>query len=133
LATLVINKMRGVFSCVAVKAPGYGDRRKAMLEDIAVLTGGKVVTEELGLKLESILLADLGRAQRVIVDKDTTTLIGGAGDQDAVKARGEELRRAMKDATSDYDREKLEERLARLSGGVAVIRVGAASEVEMKS
>lgn len=133
LATLVLNKIRGVLSCVAVKAPGFGDRRKAILQDMAILTGGQLIAEELGLKLENVTLADLGRAKRVVVDKDTTTIIGGAGAKEAIAGRCQELRNAIKQATSDYDREKLEERLAKLSGGVAVIRVGAASESEMKN
>jgi chaperonin GroEL len=133
LATLVVNKIRGILSCVAVKAPGFGDRRKAMLEDLALLTGGKVLAEELGLKLEGLTLADLGQAKRVIVSRDETTIIGGSGPRPAIEGRCNELRQQIKDATSDYDREKLEERLAKLSGGVAVVRVGAASETEMKS
>lgn len=133
LATLVLNKIRGVLSCVAVKAPGFGDRRKAILQDMAILTGGQLIAEELGLKLENVTLADLGRAKRVVADKDTTTIIGGAGAKEAIAGRCQELRNAIKQATSDYDREKLEERLAKLSGGVAVIRVGAASESEMKN
>ena len=133
LATLVLNKMRGVLPCVAVKAPGFGDRRKAMLEDMAILTGARMVASELGTKLENLKAADLGRASRVVVDKDSTTLIGGSGDRKAIAGRIAELRREIKDSTSDYDREKLEERLAKLSGGVAVVRVGAPSEAEMKS
>jgi chaperonin GroEL len=133
LATLVVNKIRGVLACVAVKAPGFGDRRKAMLADMAILTGGQLIAEELGLKLEKITLNDLGKAKRVVVDKDTTTIIGGAGDKQAIESRCRELRQQIKETTSDYDREKLEERLAKLSGGVAVIRVGAPSEAEMKS
>src|SRR5690349_975145 len=133
LATLVVNKLRGTFACCAVKAPGFGDRRKAMLEDIAVLTGGKMIAEELGTRLEHLALADCGRAKRVVVDKDSTTIIGGAGDKKAIHGHCERIRREIKDTTSDYDREKLEERLAKLSGGVAVIRAGAASEAEMKS
>lgn len=133
LATLVVNKLRGVLACVAIKAPGYGDRRKAMMQDIAVLTGGQFVTEELGLKLENIGLANLGKAQRLVIDKDNTTVIGGAGDKQAINGRCEELRKEIEKTTSDYDREKLQERLAKLSGGVAVIRVGAPSESEMKS
>jgi chaperonin GroEL len=132
LATLVINKIRGVFSCAAVKAPGYGDRRKDMLEDIAILTGTQVVTEELGLTLENARVEALGRAQRVVVDKDSTTIVGGS-DSKATAARCTELRRLIAESKSDYDRGKLEERLARLSGGIAVIRVGAASEAELKS
>jgi chaperonin GroEL len=133
LATLVVNKIRGILGCVAVKAPGFGDRRKAMLDDMAVLTGGKVVTEELGIKLEGLTLSDLGQAARVVVRRDDTTLIGGSGSRAAIEGRCRELRKQIADATSDYDKEKLEERLARLSGGVGVIRVGAASETEMKS
>jgi len=133
LATLIVNHMRGILKNVAVKAPGFGDRRKAMLTDIAVLTGGQLVSEELGSRLEDVQLATLGRAKRVVVDKDTTTLIGGAGDRKAIEGRMAQIRREIDKATSDYDREKLEERLAKLSGGVAVIRVGAPSESEMKA
>ena len=133
LASLVLNKLRGTLRCVAVKSPAFGDRRKAVLEDIAVLTGGHVVAEETGLQLNKITIEDLGRAQRVVVDKDTTTLIGGAGDQKAVAGRCHEIRRQIEQTTSDYDKEKLQERLAKLAGGVAVIRVGAASETELKS
>jgi chaperonin GroEL len=133
LATLVVNKLRGVLKCAAVKAPGFGDRRKDMLQDIAVLTGGELVTEELGVRLEDVQLAQLGRCSRVVVDRDTTTLIGGAGDKAAIEGRKQQLRQQIAKTTSAYDREKLEERLARLSGGVAVIRVGAPSEAEMKS
>jgi chaperonin GroEL len=133
LATMVVNKIRGALSCVAVKAPGFGDRRKAMLQDIAILTGGQLIAEELGLKLEKIGIGDLGRAKRVVVDKDNTTIIGGAGSKAAIEGRCNELRRQIKETTSDYDREKLEERLAKLAGGVAVIRVGAPSETELKS
>jgi chaperonin GroEL len=133
LATLVVNKLRGVLNCAAVKAPGYGDRRKAMMQDIAVLTGGQFIAEELGLKLETVAMSDLGRAQRVVVDKETTTIIGGAGSKEAIEGRCQELRRQLEKTTSDYDREKLEERLAKLAGGVAVIRVGAPSEAELKS
>jgi chaperonin GroEL len=133
LATLVVNKIRGVLPSVAVKAPGFGDRRKAMLQDMAILTGGLVVTEELGIKLENVNLDNLGTAKRVVIDKDTTTIIGGAGDKAAIEGRCTELRAQIKDTTSDYDREKLEERLAKLAGGVAVIRVGAPSEPEMKN
>lgn len=132
LATLVINRLRGTFQCVAVKAPGYGDRRKAMMEDIAILTGGTAVFDSLGIKLESLPITDLGRAKKVIVDKDNTTIIEGAGKSSDIKARIDQLRREIDNSTSDYDREKLEERLAKLSGGVAQIRVGAATEVEMK-
>ncbi len=132
LATLVINKLRGTFRCVAVKAPGYGDRRKAMLEDIAVLTGGKPIFEALGIELENVGLGDLGQAKKVIVDKDNTTVIEGAGKTDAIKGRIDAIRREIGETKSDYDREKLEERLAKLAGGVAKINVGAATESEMK-
>jgi chaperonin GroEL len=132
LATLVINKLRGTFKCAAVKAPGYGDRRKAMLEDIAVLTGGKPIFEALGLELENVSLADLGQAKKVQIDKDNTTIIEGSGTTDAIKGRIEAIRREISDTKSDYDREKLEERLAKLAGGVAKINVGAATESEMK-
>lgn len=133
LATLVVNKIRGVLSCVAVKAPGYGDRRKDMMSDIATLTNGRFLAEELGVKLETVSLNDLGRAKRIVVDKETTTIIGGAGDKAAIAARCNELRKQLDKTTSEYDREKLQERLAKLSGGVAVIRVGAPSEAEMKN
>lgn len=133
LATLVVNKIRGILGCVAVKAPGFGDRRKAMLDDMAILTGAKVVAEELGIKLEGLTLADLGQAKRVLVRREDTTIIGGAGSRPTIDGRCRELRKQIADATSDYDKEKLEERLARLSGGVGVVRVGAASETEMKS
>ena len=133
LATLVVNKLRGILSCVAVKAPGFGDRRKAMLQDIAILTGGQVVSEELGMKLDKVGLEQLGRAKRVVVDKDNTTIVGGEGAKAALDGRCNELRRQIKETTSDYDREKLEERLAKLAGGVAVIHVGAPSEAEIKS
>ncbi len=132
LATLVINKLRGTFRCAAVKAPGYGDRRKAMLEDIAVLTGGKPIFEALGIDLENVSLTDLGQAKKVEIDKDNTTIIEGSGKTDAIKGRIEAIRREMADTKSDYDREKLEERLAKLAGGVAKINVGAATESEMK-
>ena len=132
LATLVVNKIRGTLSCVAVKAPGFGDRRKAMLEDIAILTGGKPIAEELGIKLENVTLQDLGRAKRLVVDKDNTTIIDGAGKKADIEARIKQIRAQIEETTSDYDREKLQERLAKLVGGVAVIRVGAATEVEMK-
>jgi chaperonin GroEL len=132
LATLVINRLRGTFQCCAIKAPGYGDRRKAMLEDIGILTGGTAVFESLGVKLESLQLADLGRAKKVIIDKDNTTIIEGAGKSSDIKARIDQLRREIENATSDYDREKLEERLAKLAGGVAKVNVGAATESEMK-
>jgi len=133
LATLIVNQVRGVLRSCAVKAPGFGDRRKAMLQDIAILTGGQVISEELGLKLESTTIDQLGRARRVVVDKDNTTIIGGMGDAKAIEARVEQLRREIDKATSDYDREKLQERVAKLAGGVAVIRVGAPSEAEMKA
>ena len=133
LATLIVNQIRGVLKSAAVKAPGFGDRRKAMLQDIATLTGGQVISEELGIKLEDVELAQLGRAKRVIVDKDSTTIIGGAGKKPDIDARIRMIRKEMEDTSSDYDREKLEERLAKLSGGVAVIRVGAPSESEMKA
>jgi len=132
LATLVVNKIRGTLACVAVKAPGFGDRRKAMLEDIAILTGGKPIAEELGIKLENVTLQDLGRAKRLVVDKDNTTIIDGAGKKADIEARIKQIRAQIEETTSDYDREKLQERLAKLVGGVAVIRVGAATEVEMK-
>jgi chaperonin GroEL len=133
LATLIVNQIRGVLRACAVKAPGFGDRRKAMLTDIAVLTGGQVISEELGLKLENATLAQLGRAKRVVVDKDDTTIIGGAGDRAQIDGRIQQIRYEIEKTTSDYDREKLEERLAKLSGGVAVVRAGAPSEAEMKS
>ncbi|HMJ56048.1 MAG TPA: chaperonin GroEL [Polyangiaceae bacterium] len=132
LATLVVNKLRGTLKCAAAKAPGYGDRRKEMLRDIAVLTGGQVIAEELGLKLENVTLADLGRSKRIALDKDTTTIVGGGGTKDLIKGRIAEIRAQIENTTSDYDREKLEERLAKLAGGVAVIKVGAATETEMK-
>jgi chaperonin GroEL len=132
LATLVVNKLRGTLTCCAVKAPGFGDRRKAMLEDIAILTGGRAITEELGIKLEGLTLNDLGRARRVTVDKDNTTIVDGAGPKDAIEGRVKQIRAQIEETTSDYDREKLQERLAKLVGGVAVIRVGAATESEMK-
>ena len=132
LATLVINKLRGTFNVVAVKAPGFGDRRKAMLEDIAVLTGGQAIFDDLGIKLDSIGLAELGRAKKVIVDKDNTTIIEGAGKSGDIKGRIDQIRREIENTTSDYDREKLEERLAKLAGGVAKVNVGAATESEMK-
>jgi chaperonin GroEL len=133
LATLVVNRLRGALACVAVKAPGFGDRRKAMMEDIAILTGGQFIAEELGLKLENVGVESLGKAKRVIVDKDNTTIIGGGGNKKAIDGRASEIRRHIADTTSDYDREKLQERLAKLTGGVAVIRVGAPSEAELKS
>jgi len=132
LATLVINRLRGTFQCVAVKAPGYGDRRKAMLEDISILTGGQAIFEALGVKLENLGLNDLGRAKKVVIDKDNTTIIEGAGKGDEIKARIAQLRREIENSTSDYDREKLEERLAKLSGGVAKVNVGGATESEVK-
>jgi chaperonin GroEL len=133
LATLVVNKLRGVLQCAAVKAPGYGDRRKATMADMAILTAGQFVAEELGVRLESLKISDFGRASRVVIDKDSTTIIGGAGKKDAIACRCQEIRTVMEKTTSDYDREKLQERLAKLAGGVAVIRVGAPSEAEMKS
>jgi chaperonin GroEL len=133
LATLVVNRLRGVFATAAVKAPGFGDRRKAMLQELAILTGGQLVAQELGIKLENVTLVQLGRAERVVVDREHTTVIGGKGDKRAIDGRCQELRTQIATTTSDYDREKLEERLAKLSGGVAVIRVGAPSEAEMKS
>ncbi|HUL95625.1 MAG TPA: chaperonin GroEL [Usitatibacter sp.] len=132
LATLVVNNLRGILKTCAVKAPGFGDRRKAMLEDIAILTGGTVIAEELGLKLENAQIKDLGRAKRVEIAKETTTIIDGAGKEDNIKARVESIRKQVEEATSDYDKEKLQERVAKLAGGVAVIKVGAATEVEMK-
>jgi len=132
LATIVVNKLRGTFTAVAVKAPGFGDRRKRMLEDIAILSGAEVITEEMGLKLENTKLSQLGRARRVVVDKDSTTIIDGAGDKDAIKARIKQLKAEIETTDSDFDREKLQERLAKLAGGVAVIKVGAATETEMK-
>jgi len=132
LATLVVNRIRGTFQAAAVKAPGFGDRRKAMLEDIAILTGGLAITEDLGRNLESIKLSDLGRAKRIVIDKDATTMVEGAGSSDAIKGRINLIRRQIEETTSDYDREKLQERLAKLAGGVAVINVGAATEIEMK-
>ena len=133
LATLVVNKLRGTLRCAAVKAPGFGDRRKEMLQDIAILTGGQAVTEEIGVKLENLETQQLGRARRVVLDRDHTTIIGGGGDKAAIEGRKQQIRAQKEKTTSDYDREKLEERLAKLSGGVAVIRVGAPSEAEMKS
>ena len=132
LATLVVNKLRGTLQAAAVKAPGYGDRRKAMLEDIAVLTGGKAITEDLGLKLESMTIEDLGQAKKVTIDKDTTTIVEGAGTTTSIAGRVKQLRTQVEDTTSDYDREKLQERLAKLVGGVAIIKVGAATETELK-
>jgi len=132
LATLVVNKLRGTLKVAAVKAPGFGDRRKAMLEDIAILTGGQMISEELGIKLESISIKDLGSAKRIVIDKDNTTIIDGAGDKKEIEARVKQMRTQIEETTSDYDREKLQERLAKLVGGVAVINVGAATETEMK-
>ncbi len=132
LATLVVNKLRGTLKVAAVKAPGFGDRRKAMLQDMAILTGGQVIAEELGLKLENVTTKDLGSAKRVVIDKDNTTLIGGAGAKKDIEGRCSEIRNQIEDTTSDYDREKLQERLAKLVGGVAVVKVGAATETEMK-
>ena len=132
LATLVVNKLRGVLQCAAVKAPGFGDRRKAMLSDIAVLTGAEAIFEDLGLELENIELRQLGTAKQVKIDKDATTIIEGAGSTDAIKGRIEQIKKEIEASTSDYDIEKLQERLAKLSGGVAIIKVGAATEAEMK-
>ncbi len=132
LATLVVNKLRGTLHCAAVKAPGFGDRRKEMLKDIAVLTDGQVIAEELGLKLENVTMSDLGKAKTIIIDKDNTTIVGGGGKKDKIKARQAEIRAQIENTTSDYDREKLQERLAKLVGGVAVVKVGAATETEMK-
>jgi chaperonin GroEL len=132
LATLVVNKLRGTLKCCAVKAPGFGDRRKAMLEDVAILTGGKMISEDLGIKLENIKLNDLGRAKRITIDKDNTTIVDGAGDKDDIEGRVKQIRVQIEETTSDYDREKLQERLAKIIGGVAVINVGAATETEMK-
>jgi chaperonin GroEL len=132
LATLVVNKLRGTLQVAAVKAPGFGDRRKAMLQDIAILTGGQMLAEDLGLKLENVSLNDLGRGKRIVIDKDNTTIIDGAGDKKDIEGRVKQIREQIKDTTSDYDKEKLQERLAKLVGGVAVVKVGAATEVEMK-
>jgi chaperonin GroEL len=132
LATLVVNKLRGTLQCTAVKAPGFGDRRKAMLEDIAILTGGKAITEDLGIKLENVKPEDLGRAKKITIDKDNTTIIEGRGKTAEIEGRVKQIRTQVEDTTSDYDREKLQERLAKLVGGVAVIKVGAATEVELK-
>ncbi|GAC1525148.1 MAG: hypothetical protein NVS2B6_12240 [Thermoleophilaceae bacterium] len=132
LATLVVNKLRGTFTGVAVKAPGFGDRRKRMLEDIAILTGGEVITEEMGLKLENTQMSQLGRARRIVVAKDTTTIVDGSGDTDAIKGRINQIKNEIENTDSDFDREKLQERLAKLAGGVAVVKVGAATETEMK-
>jgi chaperonin GroEL len=133
LATLILNQIRGALKSCAVKAPGFGDRRKAMLLDMAILTGGQVISEDLGLKLEGVTLEQLGRAKRIVIDKDNTTIVGGGGDRKQIDGRIEQIRREIEKTTSDYDREKLQERLAKLSGGVAVIRVGAPSEAEMKA
>ncbi|HDP26127.1 MAG TPA: chaperonin GroEL, partial [Deltaproteobacteria bacterium] len=132
LATLVVNKLRGTLKCAAVKAPGFGDRRKAMLEDIAILTGGQVVSEDLGRKLESVTVKDLGKAKKIVIDKDDTTIIEGSGDSTSIQGRITQIKAQIEESTSDYDREKLQERLAKLAGGVAVIKVGAATEPEMK-
>jgi chaperonin GroEL len=132
LATVVVNKLRGTFTAVAVKAPGFGDRRKRMLEDIAILTGGEVITEEMGLKLENTSIAQLGRARKVVVDKDSTTIIDGAGGSEGIKGRIKQIKSEIESTDSDFDREKLQERLAKLAGGVAVVKVGAATETEMK-
>jgi len=132
LALLAVNKLKGIVDCAAVKAPGYGDRRKQMLQDVAILTGGKAVFKDLGMKLENLTLDDLGRARRIVIDADNTTIVEGAGKPGEIKARAEQIRREIKTTTSDYDREKLEERLAKLTGGVAQINVGAATETEMK-
>ncbi|MFY9530023.1 MAG: chaperonin GroEL, partial [Candidatus Acidiferrales bacterium] len=132
LATLVVNKLRGTLQCAAVKAPGFGDRRKAMLEDIAILTGGKAITEELGIKLENVEIEDLGKAKKVTIDKDNTTIVEGAGKAGEIEGRIKQLRAQIEETTSDYDKEKLQERLAKLVGGVAVIKVGAATEMELK-
>jgi chaperonin GroEL len=132
LATLVVNKLRGTLHCAAVKAPGFGDRRKAMMEDIATLTGGKAITEDLGIKLENITLEDLGKAKKIVVDKDNTTIIDGAGKTSTIEGRIKQIRAQIEETTSDYDKEKLQERLAKLAGGVAIIKVGAATETAMK-
>jgi len=132
LATLVVNKIRGTLHVAAVKAPGFGDRRKAMLEDIAILTGGKMISEDMGYKLENVKIEDLGRAKKITIDKDNTTIIDGAGKKADLEGRVKQIRAQIEDTTSDYDKEKLQERLAKLVGGVAVIKVGAATESEMK-
>src|SRR5438045_683712 len=132
LATLVVNKLRGTLNVAAVKAPGFGDRRKAMLEDIATLTGGKVISEDLGIKLEAITIEDLGKAKKITIDKENTTIVEGGGSGEAIDGRAKQIRNQLEETTSDYDREKLQERLAKLVGGVAVIKVGAATETEMK-
>jgi len=132
LATLVVNKLRGTLSCLAVKAPGFGDRRKAMLEDMAILTGGVVISEEVGRKLDSVTVEDLGRARRIVSTKEETTFVDGSGEEDAIQGRINQIKAQVDETTSDFDREKLQERLAKLSGGVAIIKVGAATEVELK-
>src|SRR5690606_8597609 len=132
LATLVVNNIRGIIKCAAVKAPGFGDRRKAMLQDIAILTGATVISEEVGLSLENASLNDLGTAKKVNIEKENTTIVDGAGKEDDIKARVEQIRREIDNSNSDYDKEKLQERVAKLAGGVAVIKIGAATEVEMK-
>jgi chaperonin GroEL len=132
LATLVVNKLRGTLQCAAVKAPGFGDRRKAMLEDIAILTGGQVISEDLGIKLENVAIKDLGTAKRIVIDKDNTTIVDGGGEKEKIEGRVRQIRAQIEETTSDYDREKLQERLAKIVGGVAVIHVGAATETEMK-
>jgi len=132
LATLVVNKLRGILATCAVKAPGFGDRRRAMLEDIAILTGGRLITEEAGFKLENAVLTDLGKAKRVVIDKDNTTIIEGGGKKAEIKGRVDQIRKEIEDSSSDYDKEKLQERLAKLAGGVAVVHVGAATEIELK-
>ena len=132
LATLVVNKLRGTLNCLAVKAPGFGDRRKAMMEDMAILTGGQVISEEVGRKLESVTVEDLGRARRIVATKDDTTFVGGAGSEDAIQGRINQIKAQVEETTSDYDREKLQERLAKLSGGVAILKVGASTEIELK-
>src|SRR5205823_2471147 len=132
LATLVVNKLRGTLHAAAVKAPGFGDRRKAMLEDIAILTGGKLISEDIGVKLENVRIEELGQAKKIVIDKDNTTIVEGHGKRGDIEGRVGQLRKQVQDTTSDYDREKLQERLAKLVGGVAVIKVGAATETEMK-
>lgn len=132
LATLVVNTMRGIVKVAAVKAPGFGDRRKAMLQDIAILTAGTVISEEIGMELEKATLEDLGQAKRVVINKDNTTIIDGVGEEAQIKGRVAQIRQQIEESTSDYDKEKLQERVAKLAGGVAVIKVGAATEVEMK-
>src|SRR5690606_7216911 len=132
LATLVVNKLRGGLKVAAVKAPGFGDRRKAMLEDIAILTGGQVVSEDLGIKLESVTLAMLGRAKKIVIEKENTTIVDGAGKKKDIEGRVAQIKQQIEETTSDYDKEKLQERLAKLAGGVAVIRVGGATEIEVK-